>query len=171
MSYQSKSTARAVLLYLLLRFILARLLVDKLRFLGFSGSARGEDEIAEYIKKLDMSVFVYAYDHNAPSVEHLKNTHKRMFDIVRNANPQLPIVILSRPVPEFKNDEEERFNVIKQTYQSAKESGDNNVYFVDGRNLISNEVKEIATVDGCHPNDNGFLSMAQKICELLKEIL
>lgn len=51
--------------------------------LGFSGSALAEDEMIDYINSLDMSVFVYDYDHNAPSAEHLKKTHKKMFDAVR----------------------------------------------------------------------------------------
>ena len=32
--------------------------------LGFSGSAKAEDEMAEYISNLDMSLFVYDYDHH-----------------------------------------------------------------------------------------------------------
>ena len=39
--------------------------------LGFSGTAKGEDEIVDYIKGLEMSVFVMDYDHNAPTTEHL----------------------------------------------------------------------------------------------------
>lgn len=49
--------------------------------LGFSGSAKAEDEMIEYIKNLDMSIFVYDYDHNAPTVEHLKKTHEKMFKL------------------------------------------------------------------------------------------
>ena len=33
---------------------------------------------SKYIAGLDMSVFVYDYDHNAPSVEHLKNIISRL---------------------------------------------------------------------------------------------
>ena len=62
-----------------------RLKADYLN-LGFSGSARAEDEIAEYISKLDMSAFVYDYDHNAPTTEHLKQTHERMFKLIRKAS-------------------------------------------------------------------------------------
>ena len=47
--------------------------------LGFSGSARGEETIANYIKYLKMSAFVYDYDHNAPNSEHLRKTHEPMF--------------------------------------------------------------------------------------------
>ena len=51
--------------------------------LGFSGSCKGEDEMAYYIASLDMSVFVYDYDHNAPTVEHLKNTHEIFFKKIK----------------------------------------------------------------------------------------
>ena len=44
--------------------------------LGFSGNAKGEPAIAEYIAGLEMSVFVYDYDHNAPNPEHLAADRK-----------------------------------------------------------------------------------------------
>ena len=40
--------------------------------LGFSGSARGEEALAREIGKLKLAAFVYDYDHNAPSAEHLE---------------------------------------------------------------------------------------------------
>lgn len=43
--------------------------------LGFSGSAKGEQAMMDYIAGLDMSMFVYDYDHNAPDSEHLAATH------------------------------------------------------------------------------------------------
>ena len=38
---------------------------------GFSGSARGELAMADYITTIEKSVFVMDYDHNSPSEEHL----------------------------------------------------------------------------------------------------
>lgn len=73
--------------------------------LGFSGSAKGEKEIAEYISTLDMSVFVYDYDCNSPTVEHLQETHEPMFQKIRLAHPDLPIVMLSRPFYYLKEEE------------------------------------------------------------------
>ena len=64
--------------------------------LGFSGNAKGEPAMAEYIAKLPMSVFVMDYDHNAPSAEHLKNTHYAFYKIIRDARPSLPIVLMSK---------------------------------------------------------------------------
>jgi len=134
--------------------------------LGFSGSARAEDSIAEYIKNLDMSVFVYDYDHNAPTLEHLKSTHKKMYDIIRKANPDLPIIIMTRPTYEPNIS---TFAVIKETYEKAKANGDN-VYYLDGTELMA-VAKNDGTVDGCHPNDLGFYSMAKALGDVLKGIL
>ena len=49
--------------------------------LGFSGSAKGEEIMAEYIASLNPDIFVLDYDHNAPNVEYLKNTHEKFFKI------------------------------------------------------------------------------------------
>ena len=65
--------------------------------LGFWGNAMGEPEMANYIAGLDMSAFVYDYDYNAPNFKHLELTHEKMFKIIRERNPNLPIIILSRP--------------------------------------------------------------------------
>lgn len=138
--------------------------------LGFTGNAKGEPAIAEYIASLPMSVFVYDYDHNAPTPEHLKNTHEAMFKTIRNANPTLPIIMLSRPKYTLTQEEEERLAIIRTTYENALASGDENVYFIDGKTLMQ-YAKNEGTVDGCHPTDFGFYSMAQTIASLLETIL
>ncbi len=138
--------------------------------LGFSGNAKGELEIAEYISKLDMSVFVYDYDHNAPTTEHLKNTHQRMYHVIREANPDLPIVLMSRPKFCLSDDEKLRFAIIKKTYEDAKAAGDTNIYLIDGATLMA-LAKDEGTVDDCHPNDLGFASMAKAVGDLLEKII
>ena len=139
--------------------------------LGFSGNAKGEDAIAEYIAGLKMSVFVYDYDHNAPNVEHLKKTHKRMFDIIRGKNPNLPIIIVSMPKYPLTNNEVLRREVIKETYKTAKSQGDNNVYFIDGCEMMRFKGGNEATVDNCHPTDLGFRRMADWIGEAVGKAL
>lgn len=139
--------------------------------LGFSGNAKGEKEISEYIKKLDMFAFIYDYDYNAPDVEHLRNTHERMFLDIRNQNMDLPIILMTRPklYKLLDESERERFEIIKTTYENAKRRGDRNVYFISGDRLMSLAQSE-GLVDNCHPNDFGFYSMADAVIEVLENI-
>lgn len=138
--------------------------------LGFAGNAKAEDAIAEYVKGLDMSLFVYDYDYNAPNVEHLRNTHQKMFQAVRDAHPDTPIVILSRPKYHRNQNEDKRLKVVRKTYEDAIAAGDQNVYFIEGKALMKH-AKNDGTVDNCHPNDLGFSSMASVLTKLLKTIL
>ena len=138
--------------------------------LGFSGSARGEDTMAEYIAGLNMSAFVYDYDHNAPTVEHLRATHERMFKLIRAKHPTLPILILSRPSTKLDKSERERLNIIKQTYINAIEAGDKNVCFIPGNRLMK-IAGDDGLVDGCHPTDLGFYSMAMVMLPTVRKML
>ncbi len=140
--------------------------------LGFSGNAKGEREMAEYIASLEMSAFVYDYDHNAPSEEHLAATHKPMFDIIRAAHPDIPIICVSGPVTHKFNNRDKRREIIISTVEAAKSSGDENVYFIDGRDFAKDRyAPDSLSVDGCHPNDYGFVCMAEVIGRLLGEVI
>ncbi len=139
--------------------------------LGFSGSARGEKEAAEYIAGLDMCAFVFDYDHNAPSAEHLIETHESFFKIIRKAHPEMPIICMTEPYPCFP-DYKERKNVIEKTVIHAREAGDKNVYFIDMTDYFEKAgILNEATVDRCHPNDLGFHFMAEAVEKILKKVL
>lgn len=137
--------------------------------LGFAGSAKAEDEMIEYIKTLDMSLFVYDYDHNAPNVEYLAETHRKMFQAIRLAQPSLPIIIMSRPKYELDEEEKKRLKIIEDTYYEALSSSDDNVYFINGKQLTELCQNE-GTVDNSHPTDFGFVSMANALEVVMKEI-
>ena len=151
--------------------ILSRLLnVDHLN-LGFSGSARGEETITEYICGLSMRAFVYDYDHNAPTPEHLENTHWKMFSRIREVHPTLPVLMLSRPQPNLIAPEDiRRLEIVRASYERAVAAGDTNVYFIPGPALLE-DVRNEGLVDNCHPNDAGFVAMARKILPVLSQML
>lgn len=136
--------------------------------LGFSGSARGEDEMIEYLQGLEMSAFVMDYDANAPTPEHLKKTHERMFQGVRNANPDIPIILMPLPKNKLTKVEKERSRIIETTYKNAVSKGDNKVAFIDGSVLMA-MCEDEGTIDGVHPTDFGFASMAKALCDVLKQ--
>ena len=66
--------------------------------------------MARHIAGLKMSAFILDYDHNAPSVDHLLRTHESFFRIVCEAQPQLPIVLVSKP--DFDSDPEENSSFV-----------------------------------------------------------
>ncbi len=136
--------------------------------LGFSGSAKGEEAMANYIAGLEMSAFVLDYDHNAPNVEHLDATHERFFKIIRKAHPTLPVIMMPRPAIFKCNDDDRRRAVIEKTYNHARAAGDENVYYISSAELCALCGTE-GTVDGCHPTDLGFASMAKAVIEAIEK--
>ncbi len=138
---------------------------------GFSGRAEGEIEMADYINTIDMSLFILDYDHNAPNVEHLRKTHEPFFKRIREKNPNLPILMLSKPDFDYTSDSWERREVIKNTYNNAIKAGDKNVYFIDGETYFGEYDRHLCTIDRIHPNDLGFYRMANVILPTMKKML
>ena len=136
--------------------------------LGFSGSARAEDAIIEYLANLDMSFFIYDYDYNAPSNEHYAATHEKLFKAVRAAKPDLPILILTRPHYYLNSVGVARREIALKTYENAIAAGDKRVWFMDGPQLMA-LCKDEGTVDNCHPTDFGFASMAKTLGDFMEE--
>ena len=137
--------------------------------LGFSGSAKGEPLMAETIAAMDMSAFVMDYDHNAPTIKHLEMTHEPFFKIIREKNPQLPVIMITKP--NSAPTTAARKEIIRRTYQNALAAGDKNVYFIDGESLFGTTDRDACSVDGVHPNDIGFLRMADNIEPVLRQAL
>ncbi len=138
---------------------------------GFSGSAKGELAVADYINQIDFSLLVLDYDYNAPSPEHLADTHEAFYRRIREKHPTVPVIILSRPSAYFSEEDEIRRKIVARTYQHALSEGDRNVYYVDARTYFSGKDRALCLIDGIHPNDLGFYRMAEAIYPTMKEIL
>ena len=140
--------------------------------LGFSGNAKGETVMAEYIASLPMSAFVMDYDHNAPTAQHLIDTHGRFYEIIREKNPSLPIVFVTAPDVNYQQGSfVDRRAVVMQNYARYYDAGDKNLYFIDGASFYQNTDADFCSVDGCHPNDMGFHYMAEGMLPTLRKIL
>lgn len=129
--------------------------------LGFSGSCKGEQAMADYLAGLPMRAFVCGYDHNAPTLAHLEKTHSPLVRAVRDAHPSIPIVLLNRPKAMLNEEEQARLQVIRTACDAVGGT------LVTGDTLIPREITSWATVDGVHPNDLGFYHMATAIAKAL----
>lgn len=144
--------------------ILSRYLNMNVVNLGFSGKALAEPAINEYIAKQDMLLFVLDYDHNAPTPEYLEQTHKGFFNKIREAQPELPIIMVTRPnVATNGGGAMARKSVVMDTFRAARDAGDRRVWYVDGESFFLGKHENECTMDGIHPNDLGFTLMADGI--------
>ncbi len=150
--------------------LLSRFFDAPLYNFGASGNAKGEPELAEYLGKIPKSVFFYDYDHNAPTVEHLRATHEAFFRRFRQFDPETPVIMTSRPADDGP-ETEERAAIVRRTCENAARNGDKNVYFVDGRTLFGDVDPAICTTDRTHPNDLGHYLMARTLAELVARSL
>ena len=154
---------------------LCRQLDTEILNLGFSGGARAEKAISQYIAEQPASVYVLDYDHNAPTVEHLQKTHYPLYETVRKRNPDTPIILMTMPTIESHENRDwyrGRGEVILETFEKAKANGDNNIYFVDCHGCFGALVDgECGVVDASHPDSLGFLRMAERVYPVLNQLL
>ncbi len=136
--------------------------------LGFSGNAKGEPEMIAYLASLDPMIFVCDYDYNAPDLEHLKKTLPPLYETFRRAHPDTPFIFVSSP---GMNAGKGKRDFIEETAKKAQESGDKNVYFVDGAKMFDGLFPKDCTGDNCHPNDLGFFRMYETMAKTFREIL
>jgi lysophospholipase L1-like esterase len=159
--------------------MVCRMLNADCRNLGYSSGAKGEDATIAYIAKQEMVAFVMDYDHNA-DVNQLNATHYKLYKAVREAQPDLPIIMVSRPIftPDYANtsfdEDEQRIKIIESTYKKAKATGDKNVYFINGYEdffPMQAEMADLYSSDMRHPNDTGMYYMGLAIYEVLAPVL
>ena len=147
--------------------------------LGFSGNAKGEDAMIDYIASLDPLIFVCDYDYNAPNLEHLEPTHRKLCRVFREKNPDTPMIMVSKPNFIERHDSwtftssAPRRAAIFDHYMEFIKAGDKNVYFIDGESIFMGTMYDPndCTVDGCHPNDLGFYLMAERFGNTIQQIL
>ena len=138
--------------------------------LGFSGSAHGEERMADYISTLDMRAFVCDYDYNASSPEYLETTHLAFYRRIRAAHSDIPIIFMTRPNGLVESDRLRRRGIIKRTYETAILEGDKNVYFLDPTEHMPFYANE-GMVEGVHPSDLGFYFIAKALQTILKDMI
>ena len=64
-----------------------------------------------------------------------------------------------------------RMAITKKNYQNALDRGDKNVYFIDGSAFFNGAPISDLTLDGCHPNDEGFGRMAAYIGDVIAKVM
>jgi hypothetical protein len=158
--------------------ILSRKIPVEFINLGFSGSGKGEAEVARIISEIpNQALFVLDYEANCVSPELLQSTLPEFIRLFRSKHPEVPIVVLSqirfarelfdRELLELRL---KRKRIQMETVEAFRDQGDESIYFHDGEHLLGADFNE-CTVDGVHPTDLGFIRMAEQLAPVLNKYI
>lgn len=154
-----------------------RLNMEHLNY-GFSANGLGEYEMAELLSEVENpALYMLDYEANAGTNGRLEKSLEKFVEIIREKKPATPLLVVSRLpyLADYYDEEagrrrEELRKFQKDFVDMRRKAGDSNIYFVSGKELWDEDFDEY-TVDFIHPTDLGFYKMAEKLTEIIQEIL
>jgi len=143
--------------------------------MGFSGNARMQPEVVEFLAELDPAVYIVACLENmGPALidERVVPTVKAL----RAAHPDTPIVLVENIVYQATymladprggwGPKNER---LRAAYERLLADSVTGLHYVEGDRLLGEDGE--ATVDGTHPTDLGFFRMADALEPVLRRLV
>ncbi len=144
--------------------------------LGFSGQGRGEPELAEAVREIDASCYVMDWCQNVSDVDEFERLYAPFMQAIRDTRPDTPIICVT-PIfsaSEAFSDNNIRLDAMREIVRAAVAEriavGDANICVVEGYDMLGPGDRD-GLVDGSHPNDIGFMSMARGIEPALRDVL
>ena len=150
--------------------IIGRMLDRPIINLGFSGNGQMFPELAPLIAQIDASIYVLDSIGNMSPIM-TRNSFAQFIRLLRKLRPDTPIV-----VPEMVQNERlvegQRLGgymahnrYVREEYGNLIAEGVTNLHLVPYDSRFGHDFD--ATVDGIHPNDLGFMRMAQTLAPVL----
>ena len=133
--------------------------------LGFSGSGVMEYELSDVISRIDASCYVLdclwnmglKEDPKGPG-RSVEGNYEKFIRNLRAKRPDVPIVMAEQCDVYMKGpNEKDRF--MRKLYEKLVAEGWKNLVYLPKHEMYSGDLE--GTVDGCHPNDLGMMSMAR----------
>ena len=156
--------------------IVSRELDREVYNLGFSGNARLDLEIAEYMASVkDPGVFVLDHVPNC-TAEQIDQKGEQFFRIIRDAHPDVPVILVELPHYPSRDFDRSRYKesmrrnaAQKRLYDKLKKSGEKKLYYIESEELLKGNTD--ATVDGVHYTDLGSVIHAEAILPVIRKAL
>ena len=143
--------------------------------LGYSGRSKLQPEFATYLAEVaDANAFVFDTFSN-PSAEIIAENFDRFVDIIRAKHPTTPLIFTQTIRRDTRN-----FNLKTEDFEARKQAAaekavrermkrDKHIYFLDSEGWLDDD--HLATADGTHPTDLGFMRMLEHMEPAIKKIL
>ena len=155
--------------------ILGRRLDRPVINLGFSGNGRMEQEVADLVAEIDAALFVIDCLPNMQAGEIAQRTQP-LVRTLRKAHPATPIVLAEDRTygTAFLLESSRERNAtsraaLHKAYDELVANGVENLHYLDGDLQLGDD--NLATVDGSHPTDLGFVRMADAFEKVLRPLL
>ncbi|MBI3986604.1 MAG: SGNH/GDSL hydrolase family protein [Lentisphaerae bacterium] len=143
--------------------------------LGFSGNGQLDMGMAELMAELDAAVYVLNCMANM-TIEMIKERTEKFVRFLRSKRPQTPILLVenfiyqsAHLVTGTRKNTGEKNKIVRACFDALNTPPDPNLHYLKGDRLLGRDGE--GTVDGCHPTDLGFMSMAKAFEPVLKTIL
>ena len=140
--------------------------------LGFSGSGVMEYEMSEHLAAIDASCYVIDCVWNMePKL--METRYEKFVRNLRAKRPDVPIVLAEGCDVYCRTEQSQeildRNRYVKPLYDRLLKEGWKNLHFLPSEGQHADNFE--GTVDGCHPNDMGMMSMAKAFGKVVKAAL
>jgi len=155
--------------------ILGRRLNRPVLNLGFSGNGKMEEDVVELLAELDPVIYVIDCLPNMKEDEVTRHV-KPLVMRLRQARPRTPIVLAEDRaygyaflVSSARQRNETNRAALRKVFDELVNEGIPELYYLPGETQLGED--NLATVDGSHPTDLGFMRMADAFEKVLAPIL
>ena len=142
--------------------------------LGFSGSGVMEFEMSEHLARIDASCYVLDCLWNMcsdPKARHPRSVECNYEKFIRNLRakrPGVPIV-MAEQCDVYCGGLNDKDRFMKKLYEKLVAEGWTGLVYLPKDEMFTGDYE--GTVDGCHPNDLGMMSMAKAFGKAVREAL
>ena len=142
--------------------------------LGFSGSGVMELEMSEHLARIDASCYVLDClwnmnsDPKARNERSVERNYEKFIRNLRAKRPDVPIV-MAEQCDVFCGAVNDKDKFMKKLYEKLVAEGWKDLVYLPKDEMYTGDFE--GTVDGCHPNDLGMMSMSKAFGKAVKTAL
>jgi hypothetical protein len=144
--------------------------------LGFGGAGKAEVNVVDLVNSIPACGYVFDLGKSYGMQD--ATAYKRMLQTVRKSHPNVPIFCLtpitsSREVhsTEYSDRSQHTRRVMRDAANELIQSGEKDVYLIEGADLLGFGEHDGLSKDGVHPTDYGYSIIAGKLLPITKKAL
>jgi hypothetical protein len=144
--------------------------------LGFGGAGKAERSVVDLVNSIPACCYVFDLGKSYGMQD--KTAYEGMLQTVRKAHPDVPIVCIT-PITSSLEVHSKSYSeksvhtrtAMREAVNGILQSGEKNVYLIEGTDLLGFDEHDGLSKDGVHPSDHGFSIIARKLLPTMKKAL